>query len=67
MATKRTQLEDVLSTAEDLQKHSTSESDKQMLKEKGNYTNRLLINHDFRLLFAVVEICRKKFLGLIKL
>ncbi|XP_063403799.1 dystrophin-like isoform X1 [Mytilus trossulus] len=34
MATKRTQLEDVLSTAEDLQKHSTSESDKQMLKEK---------------------------------
>ena len=35
MATKRTQLEDVLSTAEDLQKQSSSESDRQKLKEKG--------------------------------
>lgn len=35
MATKRTQLEDVLNTAEDLQKQSESESDKQKLKERG--------------------------------
>lgn len=55
MATKRTQLEDVLSTAEDLQKHSTSESDKQMLKEKGNYHT---IDHWFKL-SAYVDIQRK--------
>lgn len=38
MATKRVQLEDVLSTAEDLQKHAVAEAEKQGLKERGKLT-----------------------------